>query len=206
MDLDEMKSTWQELSAELDKQKTLTNDIILKMAHEKSKSSLGKMVKFESIGGLGMCVVLLVGLFICSLNRSFDNVPLMICALLSAVLFIFSGYISWDFISKMKKVNLLENSIEESQKNYLAVKKASARYKKVGVYTSLPTILFFSPVVLKVFIGKDIFRNFSTAKDDFLIMILLSVVIAVPLVYTLFKFYNKNMKATAEALEQVEEL
>ncbi|AWV97410.1 hypothetical protein [Arcticibacterium luteifluviistationis] len=206
MDLDEMKSTWQELSAELENQKKLTNDIILKMAHEKSKNSLGKMVKFETIGGLGMCVVLLVGLIGSMLNRSFDNVPLMICAVMSGILFLFSGYISWDFIAKMKRINLLENSIEESQKNYLAVKEASARYKKVGVYSSLPTMIFFCPVVLKVFIGKDIFQDFSNAKEEFLVMILLSLVIAVPAVYLLFRFYNKNMEATAEALGQAEEI
>lgn len=204
MELEEMKNTWQQLSGELEKQKKLTNEIILKMAHEKSKNSLGKMVLFETIGGLGMCVALLVGLLLNMLNGSFQTTPLAVCALLSGALFILSGYISWDFIAKMKKINLLENSIEESQRNFIALKKASAFYKKVGVWSSLPTMLFFIPVVLKVFIGKDIFADFAAAREELLAVIGFSILISVPMVYLLLKFYNKNIKATGEAIEQAE--
>ena len=200
MELEEMKKTWDDLSAELINQKKLTDSIILKMAHEKSKSSLGKLVRIETIGGLAMSVALVLGVIFFTLNGELDSWQLIICGIASAGIFVFSGLLSYDFIGKMKKINILEDSLEETKRNHADFQKAHERYKKVGVYTILPTMIFFLPVVLKVFIKMDVFLNFSEAKTKLLEVVVFSVLVSIPVLFLVFRAYRKNMKATSEAM------
>ncbi|MFT5883887.1 MAG: hypothetical protein ACI9IP_000337 [Arcticibacterium sp.] len=201
IELEEMKKTWDELSAELVNQKKLTDAIILKMAHEKSKSSLDKLVRVETMGGMAMAIILVLGIIVFVANGTLDTWQLILCALCSAAIFIFSGILSYDFIEKMKKVNILEDSLEDTKKHYNDFQKAHGLYKKVGVYTILPTMIFFIPVVLKVFIKMDVFANFSEAKTKLLEVVFFSVLLSVPMLLIIFRSYKKNIKTTSEAIK-----
>ena len=50
MDLDEMKLAWSDMTVQMEQQKKLTDDIILKMTQEKSTSRLGRIIALESFG------------------------------------------------------------------------------------------------------------------------------------------------------------
>jgi hypothetical protein len=203
MELEEMKATWLELSSQIDKQKKLTNELILKMAHEKSSQSVNSLIGLETIGGISIAVALVAGVLFFLLNGTLNTWPLIICSFVSIGIFAYSGFISLDFIQKMKKINLLENSIEESRVNFANFNKALKFYKNLGLYTFLPTMVFFIPVVLKVFIKKDIFRNFQDAKTKLLEVIIASIIVSIPTVFFLYRYYKRNIAATKEAMSEL---
>jgi hypothetical protein len=203
MELEEMKATWSELSSKIDKQKKLTNELILKMAHEKSSHSLKNLIGLETVAGISMAIGLIIGILYFMLNGTLDTWPLIVCSLASIAIFAYSGNASWNFIRKMKKINILDNSIEESILIFQEFNKAFKFYKKLGFYTILPTMVFFIPVVLKVFIKKDIFGNFADAKSKLLEVIIASVIVSIPTVFFLFRYYRKNIKATKEAMSEL---
>jgi len=88
------------------------------MAHEKSSQSVNRMIGLETIVGISMAILLIIGVLFFLINGTLNTWPLILCSLMSLWIFAYSGYTSWDFIQKMKKINLLENSIDKSKVNF----------------------------------------------------------------------------------------
>lgn len=204
MDLEEMKNTWAQMSLELETQKKLTNELILKMAHQKSSRSVSNLKRFEMLAGLVMGTLLIGGTGYHLVTGAFESVPLIICAIISLGLFLFSVGLSIIFILRMSKINLLKNTIEESQQYYTAFKETFKFHKVFGMYSTIPTMLFFIPVVLKMFNDVDIFLDFSGGKSELVDVLVASGLLAIPVLFIIFRFYKRNMKATAEAHKDIE--
>jgi len=81
--------------------------------------------------------------------------------------------------------------------------KALKFYKNLGLFTILPIMLFFIPVMLKVFIHKNVFGNFEDAKSKLFEVIIASVIISIPTLFFIFRSYKKNLKATKEAMGEL---
>ena len=201
-----MKNTWTQMSLEIETQKKLTNKLILKMAHQKSSRSISNLKHFEILAGLVMGALLVVGTGYHLIAGAFQSIPLIICTILSLGLFIFSIGLSLIFILRMSKINLLENTIEESQQHYMAFKETFKFHKIFGVYSTIPTMLFFIPVVLKMFNDVDIFLDFSDGKSELVAILIASGLLAIPVLFIIFRFYKRNMKATTEAHNDIEKL
>jgi hypothetical protein len=129
------------------------------MAHKKSSQSVNRMIGLETIAGISMAIVLIIGVLFFLINGTLNTWPLILCSLMSIWIFAYSGYTSWDFIQKMKKINLLENSIDESKVNFLNFNKALKFYKNLGLFTILPKYLF-----IKTYSGISRMLNLSYLK------------------------------------------
>jgi hypothetical protein len=204
MDLEEMKNTWAQLSSEMETQKRLTNELILKMAHQKNSRSLSNLRHFEMLAGLLIGVPLIIGTGYHFVTGAFQSIPLIICVIVSIALFVFSLGLSVVFIKRMLKINLLENTIEESQKYFKEFQETFKFQKKFGLYSTIPTMLFFIPVVLKISNDIDIFLDFSEGKTELIGVLISSALLAIPVLYVVIRFYKRNMRATAEAHKDIE--
>ena len=80
MDLEKMKSTWTQMSTEIEKQKKLTAEIILKMANQKSKNGIEKIKRLELFGGLIMGAALNIYQITVLFNGIIQGTPLLIFA------------------------------------------------------------------------------------------------------------------------------
>lgn len=78
-----MKATWSELSGRIDIQKKLTNELLLKMAHEKSSQSVNKMIGLETIAGMSMALILIIGVLFFIFNGTLNTWHLIASSLLS---------------------------------------------------------------------------------------------------------------------------
>jgi hypothetical protein len=204
MDLEEMKNTWVQLTSEMETQKKLTNKLILKMAHQKSSRSISNLKRFEMLGGLLMGVLLIIGTGYFLVTGAFQSVPLIICAIVSMALFVFSVSLSFIFILSMFKINLLENTIEKSQKYFKEFKETYKFNQAFGKYSTIPTMLLFIPVVLKISNDIDIFLDFGEGKTELIGILISSGLLAIPVLYVVIRFYKRNMRATTEAHEEIE--
>jgi uncharacterized membrane protein len=206
MDLEEMKSTWTQMSTEMEKQKKLTNEIIIKMANQKSKNSLENIKRLELLGGLVMGAALNIGLAIVLFNGMIQSIPLLCFAFVSMFIFSYSMYMSWTFIQVMNKIDLQENTLEDSHRYFSEFKAHCKRHKKRGMILNIPTVIFSLPVVMKIFGGVDIFTQFNEAKSFLSQIFIAGVLVSIPIILLIIRFYKKNVKAATEAHQDAESI
>ncbi len=205
MELEDIKKSWAQMSQDLEKQKILTNELILKMAHQKSSKSLGKLIGFETVGGFLMSIALSILVILNFYTGNLTGTGLTICGIGSLIIFAASGLTSLNFILKMKRINLLENTIEVNLNFLNDFKRTLKQYKKLNMITAIPTMVFFIPVVVKIFNDKNVFENFEDARYEFYATIILSVMLSLPVLFYVIKFYSKNIKKTEEAVKEARE-
>ena len=107
MDLDEMKAVWSDLGNQLDKQKKLDQDLIMKMTQEKSSSKMGRIIKLETFGIIVSGVILVY--LIANFGRLTDWPAIaggigMLGILVVAIVF------GSKLIRKARKIDLIKNT------------------------------------------------------------------------------------------------
>ena len=83
MELEEMQAAWSQMSQDLEKQKQLTDEIILKMTQQKYTSQWNKIFTAEKIGGI-ICYTALIALLF-NFNK-FDTLGLQISGILCIII------------------------------------------------------------------------------------------------------------------------
>ncbi len=99
MDIEELQTTWTQMSEELEKQKKLTNEIILKMTQQEYKSRLDKVTIPEKLGTL---VSYAAAIFILFNFNALDTVLLKTCGFITLVIIIVLPYLSLKYL-KLKE-------------------------------------------------------------------------------------------------------
>jgi len=199
MELEEMKSVWSTMSVELDKQKKLTSDLILKMAHEKSNSRLGRIIFAESVGSV---VALAAAIYVLTNFDRFNSTFNVIAGAGTVALLIISVIMAIFLIRKARMINILNDTYTEAITHYRELKKMLRFYKRFSMvmYFIMPFILL--PVVSLLVIGKDL----STDTGE-LLEVLLACVIVLPISWFLVMwFYKSNLRKVSSAFKDVEKI
>ena len=191
-----MKSVWSELTQELEEQKQLTRDLILKMTQEKSSSRLGRIIKAESLG------VLITGVFMIYLAFNFSRLEHWTGIAGGIGLFIILALginFGIRIIMQAKGIDLLNNSYSEVIRRFEDFKKLLRAYKKLSIWTSGLSALFVMPVMTELFLDKNLL------EIEGLIKVLAITLLLVPLVlYAVTRFYKSNVSAVSKALKDVD--
>ena len=191
-----MKSVWSELTQELEEQKQLTRDLILKMTQEKSSSRLGRIIKAESLG------VLITGVFMIYLAFNFSRLEHWTGIAGGIGLFIILALginFGIRIIMQAKGIDLLNNSYSEVIRRFEDFKKLLRAYKKLSIWTSGLSALFVMPVMTELFLDKNLL------EIEGFIKVLGVTLLLVPLVlYAVTRFYKSNVSAVSKALKDVD--
>ncbi len=158
MELEEMQMAWSQMSQELEKQKQLTDEIILKMTQQRYKDHWNKIATPEKIGSV-ICYTALI--FILANFEKFDTLPLQIsgglCILILAILPILSLYT----IRNLQRINLTKTNYKETMEAYAKSKKDFVNFQKLNIGISFLFMLITIPVSAKLFNNEDLFANFD---------------------------------------------
>lgn len=199
MELEEMRSVWSTMSEELNKQKRLTNDLILKMAHEKSSSRLGRIIFAESVGSV---ISLAAAIYILVNFDKFNSVFNMLAGAGTVALLVIAVIMAAILIKKVSKINILKDTYSEAIVHFKELKKMLRFYKRFSLmmYFIMPFLLL--PVVSILFLGKDL----STDNGE-LLEVLLACVIVLPIAWLLIMwFYKSNLRKVSSAFKEVEQI
>lgn len=195
MDLEQMQSVWKDLSGQLEQQKQITDDIILKMRHGQSRSSLDRIIRLEAFGAIfSACAVV----YLLKNSHRFDN-WLNISALVGTIaILLFSIGIAIILIKKANKINLLESTYAQTMEDFSAFKKVLRFYKRmsIGIYFLIP--LFVIPVTFVILFDKNLLDDLEEFQEN-----LIASFLILPIGFWLiFKYYGSMVAKVRDAIGQ----
>lgn len=201
MELEEMQTIWSDISDQLEKQKKLTDKMIIMMTQERYRKKWNKIAYPEILGTIicyAMAILIIVKLN--TLDTWYNTTFGISCAIILLVLPI----LSLRSINKMSSINFYENTYKDTLIKYTKRKKQFQSLQKTSYYLSFVLIFLILPVTSKIIKGKDLFADidylWSTA-----IFIPFGIIFFVFFTKWVKKIYSKNMKEAEGILKDLEE-
>lgn len=154
MDIEELQATWTQMGEELDKQKRLTSEIIMKMTQQEYKSRLDKITIPEKLGTL---VSYAAAIFILSKFNALDTILLKICGFITLVILIVLPYLSLKYLKRMRNLDIANISYKDGIVAFTKSKLQFQKLLRVSAYLGFVLMLIILPVTTKLIDGEDIF-------------------------------------------------
>ena len=197
MELEKLRSEWQEMSKEIEKQKILTDKLIIDMTQKKYKNKLKLISIPESIGTV-ICFAAALYIFI---NFSkLDNWHLQLSGVFTALFCVVLPILSMRSIFGMQKINMSTSNYKQSLERFAKNKKQFVLIQKASFYLSFILVIVSLPVAAKLMNGKDLFLESKAwlwyIPFGFLFLYLFSKWV--------FKHYKKTTQFAEELLKDLE--
>ncbi len=155
MELEEMKTLWGDMSIEIEKQKALTDSLIIKMTEVNYRNKLNKIMIPEAIGAL----VCFAGAFFIVINfQNLNNWYLLVCGITSILILLLLPILSIKAMRKLRSSNILNNNYKQSLLEYSKSKIQFVFVQKLSFYMGAMLMLMILPVMGKLVSGVDFFK------------------------------------------------
>jgi len=197
MELEEMKIAWEEMSADISRQKKLTDSLIIKMTQINYRNKTLKITVPETIGSFGC---LAMALYIAIHFQALHTWYLQGCGLITLITLVMLPIVSFRSIYVITAVQVEGNKYKESLLQYANGKKKFVALQKMNFYLGAILLVVILPVTGQVIGGKDVFKQqwiwlwFSTSFIFFYI-----------LARWIFRKYMKIMTEAQTILQELEE-
>lgn len=200
MDLAEIQNIWSEMSVELDKQKKLTNEIILKMTQQEYKARMNKIKIPEILGGI---VCLGAALLILFHFSELDTWPLRVCGVISLLVIIILPIFSIKAIKQMDSVDLTNKNYKQTLLSFAKGKRQFFKVQKLSLYLGFVLLLTTSVVFSKLMGGDDILTMDKVGK--MLRVLPFGILFFVLFTRWVVKSNKKKMNNISQLLENIEQ-
>ena len=195
MEIEEMKSLWDEMSVEIEKQKRITDSLIIRMTKVNYRNKVSKILLPEAAGGL-VCIAGLIFLLV-NINQ-LNDWYLLSCGIISALLLFLLPLLSIKAIYKIHRLNISHSNYKQTLLEYSRSKMQFLFIQKVNFYGTLILMLTVLPVVVKVIDGVDMFKEMD---------LWLWYAVGFPFFYYFSQWVFKNyIKTTSDAVNILKEL
>lgn len=154
MEIEEIQATWSQLSNELERQKKLTNKIILNMTQERYSNKFRTISLYESIGAI---ICFAVSIYILFNFNELDTWYLMACGIITLAFLLVMPVLVLKALKRIKNIKIQENSYKETLVNYERAKKNLLVLQQFGIYASFPLMIVVAAVFSKIGSGEDFF-------------------------------------------------
>lgn len=201
MELEEMQEVWSQMSNQIERQKKLTDKMIIMMTQEQYRKKVNKIAYPEIIGGI-ICYSA-VFLIIINLNK-LDNWYTLLSGIISIAILLVLPVLSLTSIYKMRKVNIGVNSYKETLLEYGKSKKRLQLVTKMSFYLGFILLFVIMPVTSKVLNNKDLFTETNTIWP-FMVSIPIAVIFFITFSRWVYKCYTNNMNSTELLIKELEE-
>jgi len=199
MDIEEMKALWSDMSDQLDQQKKLTNDIIIKMTQEKYSNKFRTLANYETFGAI-VCFAILIFLL---LNfHKLDTWYLLTCGIITMAFMIIFPVLTLRYLRKIKQFDIINKNYKEVLVGFHKAKTNLLNLQKAGVFASFIVIFTSAAVFAKIFNDKDFFMIERGVKEY--------VFLAFTLVFVFFfsrwgyKAYQRIANSAESVLKELE--
>lgn len=195
MELEELKNTWQEMSKRVEKQESLTNQILEKMMHQKYHSKLNK-IGYSEYAGTMICYI---GAAYLLMNfTKIDDILLQIFGIIAIALLFTLPVISLKSLRAVNNVNIGSKTYIQAIEDFAKRKTRFQRLQKLNVSLALFLMLVAIPV-LSAIQGKDLAQVPYFWTLIFPISIIFFLVFAV----WVLKSYNKLLNEAEKMLSDI---
>lgn len=195
MELEEMKALWGEMSIEIEKQKKLTDSLIIRMTQADYRNKINKILIPEAISAL----VSFAGILFILINfQKLNTWYLLVCGLIAVLILSLLPILSIKAIYKIRSINILNNNYKQSLMEYSKGKMQFVFIQKLSFYMGAILMLVILPVMGKLISRMDFFKETT---------LWLSYAIAFPFFYWFAKWvFNCYIKSTVDAENILKEL
>ena len=154
MELEDLRNEWQEMSIEIEKQKILTDKLIIDMTQKKYNNKLKSISIPETIGTV-ICFAAAIYIF---MNFSkLDTWSMQLSGSFTALFCIVLPILSLKSIFGMQKINMSKSNYKQSLESFAKNKKQFVLVQKVSFYLNFILVIVSLPVAGKLMSGKDLF-------------------------------------------------
>jgi len=199
MELEEMKIAWLEMSDQLEKQKVLTDKLIIDMTQERYKNKFAKISFYETIGAI-ICFV--VALAIIINFRKLDTWYLIVCGIGSILYFLTLPTFVLRSIHRIKTLNLVKNSYKQILIDFTKRKKHMLFVQQLGISLNFILMIIFLPVAGKILSDKDIFITSNDIWYWYIPVMAIVLFFASRWGYRCYKSISNSAEATLTELEE----
>jgi len=156
MELDEMKKLWTDMSAEREKQKLLTDQMVQNMTKSNYQSKL-KKIRIPEI--MGTTISIAAALYILMDMQQFNTWYLTGCGIISAIILVLLPFLSIRSVYRLQSVNISGVSYKETLLAYAKRKKEFVSVQKLAFILGALLVVVILPVMGKLIGGKDLFAE-----------------------------------------------
>lgn len=199
MELEELQTAWTQMTIELEQQKKLTNEIILKMTKEKYRSKFKTVIAYETIGAI-VCFCIAI-LFIINFGK-LNTWYLKFCGVLSLSYLIILPVMVLKAWNTIKKLDISRITYKENLRNYIRAKNRLLHLQRLGMGLGLAGILFILPVFTVVISNKNIFE--IGLKSQQWIFLSITLIVTTVCCIWAYKGYLSLTKSAQELLKDLE--
>jgi hypothetical protein len=156
MELEELRNDWQEMSKEIEKQKLLTDKLIIDMTQNKFNKKISSIAIPETIGTF---VCFGITLYILINFSKLETWYLQLSGVFSALFYIVLPVLSLKSIYGMKRINISQGNYKQSLERFAKNKMQFIKVQKWSFYLSFVLVVVCLPVASKLMNGNDIFLD-----------------------------------------------
>lgn len=164
MELEEIKSLWEEVSKKVDQQKVLTDQLVMDMTKERFDTKMRAISVPESISAL-ICFAAII--YIVSNFSSLDVWYLQLTGVIAMIACLLLPVVSLKSIQRMKSIDISKSTYKEAVKAYAKGKSRFMRIQKISFYASFIVLIALVVVFGKIMKGIDVFT--MTEKLNWLV-------------------------------------
>lgn len=154
MELEEMKTLWQEMSQQVAQQKQLTDTLIMEMTQQKYSQKFSKIAIYESIGAIICFIAAIYMIF--NFNK-LDTWYLMACGIFMISYLLTLPIFVLRSLKTIKSLNITNKSYKQTIVGFAKAKKQLLLVQKLGIYVNFILFLTSIPLAAKLLNNKDIF-------------------------------------------------
>ena len=156
MELEEMKTLWQQMSSEIEKQKKMNDNLVIRITRHDYKNKISKIVIPEAIGGIG-CIA--ESIYILLNFQKLQNPYLVGCGIISVIILLMFPLLSLMGVSKIRRLNIGANNFRQSLLDYSKGKLQFVFIQKLSFYLGAILLLVILPVMGKLIGGLNYFTE-----------------------------------------------
>ena len=154
MEIEEIQATWSKLGSELEKQRKLTNKIIMEMTQQRYSNKFKTISTIETMGAL-ICV--LTGIYILFNMNTLDTWYLLACGILTVAFLLAMPVLVLTSLHKIKNIDILKNSYSDTVVTYAKAKRNLLLIQQLGLYASFVLMFSTAAVFSKIWSNVDFF-------------------------------------------------
>jgi len=196
MELEEMKSNWDEMSKRIEKQEILNNQLIEKMTHQKYKSKLKKIGNSEYIGSL-TCYLGATYLII-NFTKIEEFIFQLLCIITILLLFALP-IISLKSLRGMKNISIHTAKYSETIKTYMHHKMRFYKLQRINMILAFLLLIILLPVLASIH-GKEI----NSITNFWTIIVPVFVAFFAGFSFITWHYYSKILKKIENELTDLE--
>ena len=154
MELEELQTTWTQMSVELEKQKRLTNDIIIKMTQERYSNKFKTVSFYESLGAV-VCFIAAIYIFI-NFGKLSGWLEIS-CGVFTLVFLLLMPVLVLKSLKEVQQLKIGVRTYRETVLAYTKKKKRLLVLQQISIYVSFFLTFTMLPVASRIISNKDFF-------------------------------------------------